>query len=135
MKNQSLPYNRAHTLDQAVYTRPIQPAPANLGPKRTKSECQIDAVVCYLTNPHVNGNRVFLCKNLLGTKYVIWDFQIIFIGEDRLVDRIKSDVYFQTWENITDAVIKSALQIISGKLEFWIYHGEEKRITPIRSIS
>ena len=71
----------------------------------------------------------------MGTKYLVWDFQIIFFGEDKLVDCIKSDVYFQTWQNMTDTVIKSALQIISGQQSLWIYDGEERRITPIRSMS
>ena len=135
MKNQLLPPNVILTPGQAFYDTGIQPAPANPVPKKTKSERQIDALVSYLTNSQVNGGRVFLCKNLLGTKYLVWDFQIIFFGEDKLVDCIKSDVYFQTWQNMTDTVIKSALQIISGQQSLWIDDGEEKRITPIRSMS
>ena len=135
MKNQLLPPNMVLTPGQAVYATGIQPAPANPVPKKTKSERQIDALVGYLTNPQVNGGRIFLCKNLLNTKYLIWDFEIIFFGEDKLVYCIKSDVYFQTWQNMTDTVIKSALQIISGEQSLWNYDGEEKRITPIRSMS
>ena len=135
MKDQFLQRNIANLPGQAVHATGILPAPANPAPKRTKAERQIDALVCFLTNQQVNGRRVFLCKNILSAKYVIWDFQIIFFGEDKLVERIKSDAYFQIWENMTDTVIKSALQIISGQQGFWINDGEEKRITPIRSMS
>ena len=127
MKNQLLPPNMVLTPGQAFYATNIQPAPANPVPKKTKSERQIYALVGYLTNPEVNRERIFLCKNILDTKYLIWDFQIIFFGDGRLVDRIKSDVYFQTLENMTDSVIKSALQIISGQQDFWIYDGKQKR--------
>ncbi|MGZ3767106.1 MAG: hypothetical protein ACXVA2_20755 [Mucilaginibacter sp.] len=136
MKHRAPPHNRNIAIpDQAFYPTRIQPAPASTLPKRTKSERQIDSLVFYLTNPQANGGRFFLCKNILNTKYVIWDYEIIFLGEDRLVNSIKSDVYFQAGENMTDAVIKSALKIISGKQELWIYDGKQKRITPIRSIS
>jgi hypothetical protein len=120
---------------QSAYSANTQPVPANPVHKRSKSDLLLDSLVHYLTNPQVNGRRIILCKNLMDTKYVIWDTEIIFFGEDRLLSRIKSDAYFQIWENMTNTVIKSALQIISEKHQLWILDPKEKRITPIRLIS
>ena len=135
MKYQSFPHNLAPIPDQTVYNRPIHPAPSPPGFKRTKSERLLDTLVCYLTNPQVNGRKISLHKNIMGTRYVIWDFKVIFLGEDKFLEYIKSDAYFQIFENMSDAIIKSALQIVSGQHSLWICDESQNRITPIRSIS
>ncbi len=127
--------NSIATPDHKPYAIAIQTAPIKPAHKRSKLEYQLDNIVFFLTNFQENGNQIILCKNLMSTKYVIWSFQIYFWGEDRLVNRIKSDVYFQTGGIITDTIIKSALQIISGKQELWIYDSKNNRTTPIRSMS
>ncbi len=109
-----------------------QPTTFNPLHKRTKSDHLLDNLVHYLIYPEVNGSRIFLRKNRLGTKYVVKDSQIIFLGEDKLIESLKSDAYFQINKNMSDKVIKSALQIISGRHDIWTNDTDEERITPIR---
>lgn len=120
--------------NQSINNRRVQPAPSNRLHKRTKSDQLLDSLVNYLIYPEMNGSRIFLRRNILGTKYVIKDDEIIFFGEDKLIERLKADAYFQINENMSDKVIKSALQIISGRQGIWLYDTEEDRITPIRTI-
>lgn len=122
------------SLTTAFPFSPNQPVPASPVHKRIKQDRQIDNIVCYFTNIHINNGSVFLRKNIVKTKYVIWGYEIIPFGGDRLKERIKADTYFQTGEQITDKVIDSALQIISGQQAFWLCDTEEERVMPIRTM-
>jgi hypothetical protein len=104
-------------------------------PKRKKLELIFDKIVSYLTNPLENGRKVFLCLTVINTKYIIWDYEILFLGQQKLIDLIKAEVYYSTHKNIADTVIKSALQVISGRTELWNNYAKEQRITPVRVMS
>ena len=102
--------------------------------KRSKHDQQLDTLVNYLTNPQVNGNRIYLYENILKTRYVVWDFQIVFWEENVLVELIKSNAYFQTSQNLNNSILKSALQIILSQRSCWIFDTELNRIIPTRVI-
>lgn len=132
MNNPNFPPNPVLLPYETNYVNPTQTVTTMPAIKRTKSEHQIDKIVFYISDPKVNQGKIHLRKSVMNARYIVYFSTIIFLGDEELINLIKSDSYFHTHDQLTDKQINLAIQIISGRSDLWIKDSEEDRFIPCR---
>lgn len=122
------------------YTHPANsgyaPAPQLQQPKPptlSKHEKQVHTVIQVLTSTNIA--QVYLCQNLLGTRYFIFVYELFLISDPQLYKKLKALINRIYNIIVTDRAIKAALDVIEGSDDLWVLQSHSDLPTRISIIN